>query len=210
MSSFMPLQKILCYKQPNGLYKLIFIKAYAEEAPMELIVDGSTKYDITYRNSSGASASLSNKAFSEVYASHGSVDQYCQCIDEGFYHELPDVVRDDEADDPHNPLHLVYGEATDTVTDDTTGIVDTNVTVTVDDETFVEKVGGKTTTITFVAAVDTGTVWSVDGEEVDLQDYGITIGGTGTVADEDYFTVTNTHANADEILATDILTVALH
>jgi len=209
MSFFMPLQKILCWKQPDGKYKVTFIKAYSEEVPMELIANGATKYDITYRNSSGASATLSNKAFNSVECSDGSSpDQYCQCLDEGFYHSLPDVVRPDEIDNLVKLL-LVYGDSSDTVTVDDSGIVTADVSVSVDDEDFADAIGNKSGSWLFTAATaDEDLVWMLNDKIVDLTDYAITI--TGDAAEGDSFIVTNVHAIGDNISATDVLTVALH
>lgn len=209
MSVFMPLQKILCWKQPDGKYKVTFIKAYSEEVPMELIADGATKYDITYRNSSGASASLSNKEIKSIECSDGSrPDQYCQCIDEGFYHELPDSVRPDEVDTPVKLL-LVYGDSSDTVTVDDSGIVTADVSVAVDDDDFAAAIGNKSGSWLFTAVDIEGTVtWMLNDKAVDLTDYAITI--TGDAAEGDSFIVTNVHAIGDNIAATDVLTVALH
>ena len=208
MSVFMPLQKILCWKQPDGKYKVTFIKAYSEEVPMELIADDATKYDITYRNSSGASASLSNKAFNSIECSDGSSpDQYCQCIDEGFYHELPDSVRNDEVDNLVKLL-LVYGESTDTVTLDDSGM-DSGATVAIDDDDFLAVVGAKSGSWLFTAVLDEeNVVWKLNDKVVDLTDYAITI--TGDAEEGDSFIVTNVHEIGDNIAATDVLTVALH
>lgn len=209
MSFFMPLQKILCWKQPDGKYKVTFIKAYSEEVPMELIVDDTTAYDITYRNSSGASATLSNKAFNSVECSDGSSpDQYCQCLDEGFYHSLPDVVRPDEIDNLVKLL-LVYGDSNDTVTVDDSGIVTADVSVSVDDDDFAAAIGNKSGSWLFTAVDIEGTVvWMLNDKIVDLTDYAITI--TGDAEEGDSFIVTNVHAIGDNISATDVLTVALH
>lgn len=209
MSVFMPLQKILCWKQPDGKYKVTFIKAYSEELPMELVADGTTKYDITYRNISGASASLSNKAIKSIECSDGSnPNQYCQCLDEGFYHSLPDVVRADEVDTPVKLL-LVYGDSTDTVTVDDSGIKTADVSVSVDDDDFAAAVGNVSGSWLFTAAtVDENLVWVLNDKVVDLTNYAITI--TGDAAEGDAFIVTNVHAIGDNIAATDVLTVALH
>lgn len=209
MSAFMPLQKILCWKQPNGKYKVTLIKAYSEEVPMEVLINGSTAYDVTYRNSSGASATLSNKTFSSVECSDGSnPNQYCQCIDEGFYHELPDSVRSDEVDTLVKLL-LVYGDSSDTVTVDDDGIKTADVSVSVDDDDFVAAIGNKSGTWLFTAAEeDSSIVWYLFDQPVTLSDYGATI--TGDAAEGDSFIVTNVHAIGDNIAATDVLTVALH
>ena len=209
MSFFMPLQKILCWKQPDEKYKVTFIKAYSEEVPMELIVDDTTAYDITYRNTSGASATLSNKTFNSVECSDGSSpDQYCQCLDEGFYHSLPDVVRPDEIDTPVKLL-LIYGDSSDTVTVDDDGIKTADVSVSVDDGDFADAIGNKSGSWLFTAAtVDEDVVWMLNDKIVDLTDYAITI--TGDAEEGDSFIVTNVHAIGDNISATDVLTVALH
>lgn len=209
MSVFMPLQKILCWKQPDGKYKVTFIKAYSEEVPMELIVDDTTAYDITYRNSSGASASLSNKAFNSVECSDGSSpDQYCQCIDEGFYHELPDSVRNDEVDNLVKLL-LVYGESTDTVTLDDSG-VKSGATVAIDDDDFLAVTGAKSGSWLFTAVLDDdeNLAWMLNGNIVNITEYAISI--TGDPEEGDAILVTNVHEIGDNIAATDVLTVALH
>lgn len=209
MSAFMPLQKILCWKQPDGKYKVTLIKAYSEELPMELIADGTTKYDITYRNASGASATLSNKAFNSVECSDSSSpDQYCQCLDEGFYHSLPDVVRSDEVDNLVKLL-LVYGDSSDTVTVNDDGIKTADVSVAVDDDDFVAAIGNKSGNWLFTAVEeDNEVVWYLFDKKVTLSDYGATI--TGNAAEGDSFIVTNVHEIGDNIAATDVLTVALH
>ena len=208
MSVFMPLQKILCWKQPDGKYKVTFIKAYSEEVPMELIADDTTEYDVTYRNTSGASASLSSQAFNSIECSDGSnPDQYCQCIDEGFYHSLPDSVRPDEVDTPVKLL-LVYGDSTDTVTVDDSGIVTADVSVSVDDADFAEAIGNKSGSWLFTAVtVDEDVVWKLNDKVVDPTDYAITI--TGDAEEGDAFIVTNVHEIGDNIAATDVLTVAV-
>lgn len=208
MSVFMPLQKILCWKQPDGKYKVTFIKAYSEEVPMELIADATTEYDVTYRNASGASASLSSQAFSSIECSDGSSpDQYCQCIDEGFYHSLPDSVRNDEVDNLVKLL-LVYGESTDTVTLDDSGMK-SGATVAVDDDDFLAVVGAKSGSWLFTAVLDEdeNLVWVLNGKTVDPTDYAITI--TGDAAEGDAIIVTNVHEIGDNIAATDVLDVAV-
>lgn len=207
MSAFMPLQKITCEKQPNGVYKVTLIKAYSDETPVEVLIDGTTEYDVTYRNTSGASASLSSSAFNSVECSDGSSpDQYCQCIDEGFYHELPDVVRPDEVDTPVKLL-LVYGDPVNNVSMDDSGIQST-ATAEIDDEDFLDAVDFNAGTWVFSAVDDEGEVaWELDGEAVDVADYGITI--TGTAEEGDVIVVTNTHTIGDNIAATDVLDVAI-
>lgn len=207
MSAFMPLQKITCEKQPNGVYKVTLIKAYSDELPVEVLIDGTTEYDVTYRNASGASASLSDSTFKEVVCSDGSSpDQYCQCIDEGFYHELPDVVRPDEVDTPVKLL-LVYGDPVNNVTMDSSGIQST-ATAEIDDEDFLDAVDFSAGTWTFSAVDNSGEiVWKLDDETVDITDYGITI--TGTAEENDVIIVTNVHTIGDNIVATDILDVAI-
>ena len=207
MSVFMPLQKILCWKQPDGKYKVTFIKAYSEEVPMELIADGTTEYDVTYRNASGASASLSGQAFNSIECSDGSnPDQYCQCIDEGFYHSLPDSVRNDEVDTPVKLL-LVYGESTDTVTVDDSGM-ESGATVAVDDDDFLAAVGAKSGSWLFTAVLDDkDLVWVLNGKTVDIADYAISI--TGDPEEGDAIIVTNKHEIGDNIAATDVLDVVV-
>ncbi len=208
MSVFMPLQKILCWKQPDGKYKVTFIKAYSEEVPMELIADATTEYDVTYRNASGASASLSSQAFSSIECSDGSSpDQYCQCIDEGFYHSLPDSVRNDEVDNLVKLL-LVYGESTDTVTVDDSGM-ESGATVAVDDDDFLAAVGNKSGSWLFTAVLDEdeNVVWKLNDKVVDPTDYAITI--TGDAEEGDAIIVTNKHEIGDNIAATDVLDVVV-
>lgn len=207
MSVFMPLQKILCWKQPDGKYKVTFIKAYSEEVPMELIADATTEYDVTYRNASGASASLSGQTFNSIECSDGNnPDQYCQCIDEGFYHSLPDSVRNDEVDNLVKLL-LVYGESTDTVTLDDSGM-ESGATVAVDDDDFLSVVGAKSGSWLFTAVtVEENVVWKLNDKIVDLTDYAITI--TGDAEEGDSFIVTNVHEIGDNIAATDVLDVVV-
>lgn len=207
MSVFIPLQKILCWKQPDGKYKVTFIKAYSEEVPMELIADATTEYDVTYRNASGASASLSGQAFNSIECSDGSSpDQYCQCIDEGFYHSLPDFVRNDEVDNLVKLL-LVYGESTDTVTVDDSGM-ESGATVAVDDDDFLSAVGNKSGSWLFTAVLDDkDLVWVLNGKTVDIADYAITI--TGDPEEGDAIIVTNVHEIGDNIAATDVLDVVV-
>lgn len=207
MSVFMPLQKILCWKQPDGKYKVTFIKAYSEEVPMELVVDDTTEYNVTYRNSSGAEASLSSQTFNSVECSDGSnPNQYCQCIDEGFYHSLPDVVRADEVDTPVKLL-LVYGDSTDTVTVDDSGMK-SGATVDIDDDDFLAVTGAKSGSWLFTAVlVDNNLEWMLNGNIVNITEYAISI--TGDAAEGDAILVTNVHEIGDNIAATDVLDVAI-
>ena len=207
MSVFMPLQKILCWKQPDGKYKVTFIKAYTEEVPMELIADDNTEYDVTYRDADGASTSLNNLAFNSIECSDGSdPDQYCQCIDEGFYHELPDSVRPDEVDTPVKLL-LVFGESTNTITLDLSGLGH-DVIVAIDDEDFLAVTGAKSGSWIFTAVlVDEDIEWMLNGNIVNITDYGIDI--TGDPEEGATIIVTNVHEIGENIAATDILDIVL-
>lgn len=207
MSVFMPLQKILCWKQPDGIYKVTFIKAYSEEVPMELIADDNTEYDVTYRDADGASVSFSNMAFNSIECSDGSdPDQYCQCIDEGFYHELPDSVRPDEVDTPVKLL-LVYGEPINKITLDLSGL-GPDVIVSVDHEVFPAVTGNKSGSWIFTAVlVDEDIEWMLNGNIVNITDYGIDI--TGDPEEGATIIVTNVHEIGENIAATDILDIVL-
>ena len=136
MSTMIPLEKFICYKDPNGkykvtctdeseneselifdgIYKLTLIKPYTENGKnpeMELVLDGSTKYNISYIMEDYdletdepiyVINTLENVSFNEIfnessihfgYFSRPDIipfeksilDQYTQCFDQGFYHK---------------------------------------------------------------------------------------------------------------------------
>lgn len=149
-----PLEKFMCYKDPNGkrkvtvttyidqknpkeediifdgVYKLTLIKPYAENGKnpeMELVLDGSTEYNVSYIYRDYISDTdiptyepryLDDTTFNYIINSKYKADpnfksklnNYCQCFDQELYSTIKDEetyedyskmeVKPDETDDP--------------------------------------------------------------------------------------------------------------
>lgn len=215
---FMPLQKILCYKQPYGIYKVIIIKADSNEPPIEILVDGTIRYCIIYNLIDIKEIIGDDCYIISVECSDGSdPDQYCQCIDEGFYHRLPNKIEPFEIDNPVQ-LMIVTDIDDDYINLNCDGIKSTGVSVNIINKYgFMDRIWDETQyehdiPYTFKAVEeDNDIVWYIyndnyfpDGMKVNLDDYYINI--IGTPSEGDSFT-TIIYLDKYKINASDVLDI---